>query len=123
MTLEAKIRSAALAYTPLSSLLGTSPFRFYDTQLVQGTLFPAIAFQEVGGSPTYAFTGRLPTGYSRYQFTIWDTDAERGRAVEAALLSFFDQLNLQGIPGLSLYPCRVVSQKAGMFTDPQPPQF
>lgn len=82
---------------------------------------PAVAVQQVGGSPTYALAGRLPTGFTRVQFTVWDTDPERGRAVESAILSFLDQLNLIGIPGLAQYPCMVVSQREGMFTTPQPP--
>jgi hypothetical protein len=122
-TLETKLRTAALLYPPLTALLGTSPFRWYDAQLREGSLFPAVTVLTISGAATYAFTGRLPTWWSRVQFTIWDTDPERGRSVEVALMNFVDQLNVIGIPGLAQYPCGVVLRRTGFFPEPSPPQY
>jgi hypothetical protein len=121
-SLETKLRTQASAYAPLTALLG-NPFRWYDSQLLQGSLYPAIVVMQVSGSPTYVQTGRLPTGFTRIQFTIWDTDSERARRVEAALESFLDQFNAIGIPGLVQYPNEIVLQRAGYFAEPAPALF
>lgn len=122
-TLELKLRTAASAYAPLNSLLGTSPFRWFEIQLPAGTLLPAVTVQMTSGSPTYVNTGRLATGFSRMQFTIWDLSAEGARAVENALLRFLDQFNAIGISGLVHYPNQVVLQRQGYYPTPAPPQF
>lgn len=126
-TLEARIRAAAIADATLLSYLGdgNSPpyFRWFDTQLPEGSAYPSLVVQLIGGSETYVSTGRLPTGFSRMQFTIWDTDPEEGRAIEAALLSFLDSLNLVGITGLPQYPNYVVLKRQGMEPQSEPPLF
>ena len=122
-TLEVKLRTQASVYAPLTALLGTAPFRWYDTQEVQGSVLPAVTVLQVSGNPLYAAAGRLSTGFSRVQFTIWDTDAERGRAVESALLTFLDQFNGVGISGLVQYPSQVLLQRTGFFAEPSPPRW
>lgn len=122
-SLEAMLRTQALAFPGLTALLGTNPFRWYDTQLRQGTAFPAVTVQLVSGNETYAFNGRLATGWSRMQFTIWDSDPERARNVEAQLTAFLDVFNGTGIQGLSEYPNSIVMRRQTLFSETQPPLF
>lgn len=129
-SLEVKLRTSALAYPDLATLLTNSPaiprfpdFRWYDTQLLQGTVFPAIVVQLIAGSQMYGFARRLSTGFSRMQFTVWDTDPERARTIEATLYAFLDQFSAYGLPGLSQYSNNVVLTRQGMYPQSQPPQF
>jgi len=122
-TLEVKLRTTASAFAPLIALLGTSPFRWYDTQLVQGSVFPAIVALLVSDPKSYYLGGRMNTSFARVQFTIWDTDAERGRSVEAALYDFLDVFNASGAPADRAKPNYVVGARGGMYPQTQPPQF
>ncbi len=123
MTLEADLRTQAAAFPGLTTLLGTNPFRWFDTQLPQGADMPAVVVQLVAGSKTYTLAGRLPTGFSRVQFTIWDTDAQRSRDVETQLANFLDVFNGTGIPGLVQYPNSIVLQRQALFAETQPPKY
>lgn len=122
-SIEVKLRTAAALYVPLSALLGTSPFRYYDTQLVQGSAFPAIVAQVISDPKDYYMGGRMNTSFVRVQFTIWDTDAERGRSVESALYGFFDVFNACNAPAGAAKPNYVVMARGGMYPQTQPPQF
>ena len=126
-TLEVKLRTQASTNAGLVALLGDGPeFRWYDVQVKQGTDFPAVAVQLIAGNNTYATTGRLPTGWSRYQFTIWDPDSERCRQTESALISFLDTFNACMFPGAvqpPAYPNLVVLQRQGFVPTPTPPKF
>ena len=124
-SLKARIRTAAAAYPGLAALLGTAPFRWYDNTLIQGSALPAVVVQVISGSPTYVVTGRLHTGWSRIQFSIWGSGSNSSNAtdVETQLLAFLDQLNLIGIPGLAQYPCQVVLQRDLLYPKTQPPLF
>jgi len=97
----------------------------YDEQLAQGSTLPAVVVQIISESPTYVTTGRLHTGWSRIQFTIWgsrfqffERDGRRNQ-----LLAFLDQLNLIGIPGLAQYPCQVSCNGMHFYPKTQPPIF
>ncbi len=119
-----RIRAAAIATPALTALLGTNPFRWYDRQLYQGSAFPAVVVQAISDPRMYAIVGRLPTSFSRYQFTIWATNNAAGMTslalVEAALVEFFETLNLVGISGLCSYSNTVVNARDGFFPTPQP---
>ncbi len=119
-----RIRSAAIATPALTALLGTNPFRWYPIQLAQGSAFPAVVAQVVSGNKTYSVNARLVTGNSRVQFTVWSVNTGAGFAslasVEAALSTFFDSLNLTGIPGLTQYPNFVVAARDGFFAQTEP---
>ncbi len=122
-----RIRTAAIATPSLTAILGTNPFRWYDPQLAQGSVFPAITAQVVSDPASYVFTGRLPTSWSRYQFTLSATNTTNSQtgipalvALEAAFLTFLDSLNLLGIPGLVQYPNLVVAARDGFKAGPQP---
>ena len=121
--LEEKLRTKAAAYADLAALLGSSPFRWYDTQLTQGTQFPAVVVTLVASSDTYVSNGRMPTGFSRMQFTIWANDPVTARQVDDALTCFLNQANLVGINGLSIYSNQVVLTRAGMYPNTQPPKY
>lgn len=123
-SLESRIRTAAAATPFLAALLGTSPFRFYDTRLNQGTAFPAVVMQLVSSNDQYVWSGRMPTGYSRYQFAIWDTDADRGRQVDAAITAFFTTFNGPGTQaGACWYGSQILNRRSTMFPNPEPPLF
>lgn len=121
------LRTAAAAYPALSALLGTNPFRFYDTQLVQGSAYPAIVTYQVSDVKDYSVTARLVTGWTRVQFTIWGGQADPGQAaaeqVLQALLPFLDQFNGTGIPNQIIYPNNVVNVRRGLFAETDPPIF
>src|SRR6185436_3862607 len=132
-SLAERIRTAALNYSvtagspavtmyPLRDLLGAgSPlvFRWFDTTLVQKAAYPAVVMQEVSNPPTYIFCSRLNTSFSRWQFTIWGGQFSAGVTsadqVSAVLMPFFDQLNLVGISGLSIYNNIVLSNRRAVF--------
>jgi hypothetical protein len=130
-SLEVKLRTAALAYPDLVALLTNSPskpgfpdFRWYNIQLIQGSAFPAVVVQLVSSGQSYSNYQRLSTSFSRIQFTIWDTDSDRGRQVENVLYQFLDQFNPAGLnSNLTNYPNSIVLTRAGMYPTPNPPQF
>jgi hypothetical protein len=122
--LKDKIRAAAIATPAFTALLGTSPFRWYDIQLNQGSQFPAVVVQIISGAPAYVMAGRLQCSTTRVQFTLWGQNNATGVAflasLESALLTFLDQLNLIGIAGLVQYPNLVVGSRDGFVAIPQP---
>jgi hypothetical protein len=130
-SLEVKLRTAALAYPDLVALLTNVPsvpqfpdFRWYSIQLLQGTKFPAVVVQLVSGGQSYSNYQRLSTSFNRVQFTIWDTDSDRGRQVEQVLYSFLDVFNPAGLRSdLTGAPNFVILTRAGMYPTPNPPQF
>lgn len=122
--LKDRIRSAAIATPALTALLGTNPFRWYDIQLVQGSALPAVVVQIISGAPVYVVAGRLSNSSTRVQFTLWGVNTAAGMAslasLESALVTFFDSLNLVGIPGLAQYQNMVVGARDGFIAIPQP---
>ncbi len=132
-SLAERIRTAALNYSvtagspaittfPLRALLGSgSPviFRWFDTTLAQKAAYPSVVMQEVSNAPSYVYCTRLNTSFSRFQFTIWGGQFSGGVTaadqVSDVLLSFFDQLNLVGISGLSQYNNIVLSNRRAVF--------
>lgn len=123
-TLEAKLRAAASADTDLAALLGTSPFRWFDTQLdLASKVFPAVVVQLVSSSDVYAFNRRLPGGFNRVQFTIWGDSGQQARQVEGELVCFLNQFNAIGIPNLQLYPNLVLNRRSALYVDTSPPKY
>lgn len=123
--LKDRIRSAAILTPALTALLGTNPFRWYDTQLRQGSLFPAVVVQFISTpGNSYSLTGRMQNSQTRVQYTIWGQNTSTGvaqvAAVEDALATFWDSLNLIGIPGLVQYPNYIVAARDGFVAAPQP---
>ena len=122
-TLEVKLRTVAAADSALTALLGTSPFRWYDTQLDQGSAMPAVVVLRVTYPRNYALNARMTTGQARMQFTIWGATGEQARSVEAALLTFLDGFDAIGKANLSQYPNRVVMSRAGLYAQTQPARY
>ncbi len=119
-----RIRSAAIATPALTALLGTNPFRWYPIQKEQGCAFPCVVAQVVSGNKTYSVNARLVTGNSRVQFTVWSVNTGSGFTtltnVLAAMTTFFDTLNLTGIPGLTQYPNFIISDRDGFYAQTEP---
>lgn len=122
MSLESTIITQAAAYAPLAALLGT-PFRMYEQRLPPGSLFPAVVFFLVAGSDDYVLNRRLPTGFSRYQFTIYADLPTTARAVDDALTCFMNVFNGIGIPNLPQYPNQIVLRRASDIPRPDPPKY
>lgn len=122
-TIEAKLRTAAAAFPALTVYIGTSPMRWYDTQLDQGSEYPAVTVRQISNPKMYSYSARMGLSQYRIQFTVWDTDAERGRSVQAEIEAMLDTFNAIGQPGLSQYPCRVVNALGGMYPQSEPPVF
>jgi hypothetical protein len=122
-TLEVKVRTGAAAYAPLTALLGSSPFRWFDTQLPQGATFPAVVAQLISNPQNYYMGGQMDTSFARLQLTVWDTDAERARAVEAAISSFLQQFTASGAPAGRAKPNYIMNTRQSMYPQTQPPQF
>jgi hypothetical protein len=122
--LKDKMRAAAASYSPLTTILGASPMRWWNVQLRQGATFPAVVVQIISDAPTYAFRGPLPTSFVRVQFTCWDTDPERLETLDKAIQGFIAQYNGAGLganaPSQSNY---VMNRLDGMFPQTQPPQY
>ncbi len=128
-----RIRTAALNYSalagsplvtayPLRDLLGSgSPliFRWYDSQLIQGSKFPAVSAFVVSNPPTYCFTGRTAQNFGRIQFVIWGGQGAAGAAsaqsVADAMYPFFDQLALYGVTGLVQYSNIIMLDREAVF--------
>jgi hypothetical protein len=118
--LKQKLRAAAAGNSGLTGLLGTSPFRWYNLQLLQGSAFPAMVVQIISTIPKYGYTMRAQNPVqNRVQFTIWGGAAEAGdqaaHNVEAALKTFLDGFNAIGISNLALYPNHITLERDGFF--------
>jgi hypothetical protein len=122
-SLEDKLLAQAQVFDPLTSLLVASPFPWYDNQLQQGSPYPAVVVQLISNPQVYVLTGRLATSEARVQFTIWDTDPERARAVEQALFQFLGQFNAVGPSNLPSYPAEVVGVRQNVYPQPTPKRF
>jgi hypothetical protein len=128
--LKARIRNAALADASLLTLLGTaSPasLRWYDTQLPQGSSFPAMVVQVISNPKVYTNAGRLRTSFARVQFTAWADQTSGGATalglIEQAMQTFLDGLDLVGIPGLVQYSNQIVGKRDGFYAQTQPAKF
>jgi len=93
-TIEQKIITAASANAGLQNLLGTNPFRMYDTQEVVGSPFPTTTLMTVSDTKSYTAEGRNNLARYRVQFTIWGgqfaAGAAQAAAVRDALMAFLD---------------------------------
>jgi len=115
-----KLRTAAVADTGLSALLGTAPFRWYNVQLLQGSALPAIVVQIISTVPKHGYTLRAQNPVeNRVQFTIWggqgDAGCQSAYDVEAALKMFLDSFDAIGISNLARYPNYITLERDGFF--------
>jgi len=109
-TLLAKLRTAASADATLSSLLGSSPFRWYDQQLAQGTAFPAVTAEITTRVRQYSVNSLLLTAQYRVTFKVFDPDPQQSRAVALAIEQFLTGFNAysSAAPAGQLQPNQVV---------------
>ena len=124
-SLKAKLFAAALLNPSLVYLLGGgSPLvlRWFDQQLSQYSTFPAVVVQQISDPQMYATSGRLPTSWARMQFTVYGsgTDSQNADAIVAALASFLDTFNGDGITGRSQSPNYVVGDRDMGVAQTQP---
>lgn len=97
--LKAKLFTAASANAGLQALLGSGPFRWFDTQLPQNASFPSVVVFQVSNPKTYNVIGPMATSFARMQFTIYGTgnDSTNADAVAEALFSFLTGFNAAGL--------------------------
>lgn len=99
-SLEAKLQTALQATTAITSLLASradGKAAIYEMQENPGTTFPAITFMLISAVQQYSASQRMVNTPNRVQFTIWDSNPERARLVEAALITFFDSFNAYNV--------------------------
>jgi hypothetical protein len=121
-SIEAKLRIAASADATLPSLLGTTPFRWYDTQLVEGSAYPAMVCLRVSDVPTYVNQGQNPMELVRIQITIWEGQtAETTDALINALENFLATFSATSVIGYASN--RIVNKRRGFFAQTQPGIF
>jgi hypothetical protein len=126
---EDALRTAAAAYTPLSSLLGydgsnPNTFRWYDTRLMQKTPFPALVLTLISAPQSTTFEHNLATGYWRFQFEIWDYDPDNAYTVQTQLEAFIGQFNGYGLAGLLVNNAsQILNRRKMMYADTQPSQY
>lgn len=118
MTAEAKLRTLAAANGTLQGFLGTSPFRWWDTQRVQGQSFPDVTMWRVSTAIDYRMTTPGNNiNNPRFQLDVRDPDFEHGRAVTAAVVTFLNTLNLAVAGGTvtgKQAPCFVLNIRQGL---------
>lgn len=116
-SIKAKLFAGASSYAPLTALLTASVFQWGDQQLSQNfnlKTHGAVVVQQISNPQSYTVAGRLPTSFSRVQFTIYGigNDSQNADAIADALISFLDQWDGgSGIPGLSQYSNLVVGDR------------
>ena len=119
--IEVKFRTAAAANAGLTALLGTSPFRWYDTQLVPGTAFPAMVCYRVSAVPLYVNVGQNPLELIRVQITIWEgPEPDTANSLIDALQNFLANFSATTV---AFSQNRIVNKRRGLYTDTQPGIF
>ena len=120
--LEVKLFSAASADSALTALLGSSPFRWYNVQLTEGSAYPAITVHRISGAPLYAADGRNTLALYRMQVTIWEGQTpDTSDSVLSALRSFLDSFSATGVP--SQTENRIVNVMRALYAETQPAIF
>ena len=127
MTCEAKLRTLAAANATLQGIFGTSPFRWFDTQLPQGQAYPSAVVWRVSTVTDY----RMDSGYSPYtqprlQIDIRHPDPEQARAAAAAVIDFGKTVNLAVTggavtPAAKQAPFFVLNQRTSLDFQLAPP--
>lgn len=120
-----RLRAAAFADATLQGLLGAplNHFRWYNRQLVQGSVLPAVVVRQISGSDSYVDAGRLPTSFSRYQLTIWAENQASATAVDVAITDWVGSFNSSGLPNLSSYPNYILLRREGIFAPTDPGKY
>lgn len=120
MTCEAKLRTLANADATLQGIFGTSPFRWFDSQLPQGQNYPSAVVLRV--STAFSSTqdgGIIKITQPRLQIDIRHPDPEQARAAASAVIDFLNTLDLAVsggavTPAAKQAPCFVLNQRASL---------
>ncbi|HET9304872.1 MAG TPA: hypothetical protein VFO46_02485 [Candidatus Sulfotelmatobacter sp.] len=122
--IEDKLRTAAMNYTPLTALLGSGAnnFRWYETQLLEGSAFPAVVVTLVSNVRDYALDRRMATSFTRLQIVVWDPNPEEASTVEQTIVQFLDQFSAYG-PIAGQAANFVLNSRATIYPDTQPPIY
>lgn len=132
MSVETQIRSALLASTALSALIGN---RLYAVTIDQGTAFPCAAMQRISTQRIYSHDQLAnprwgKNGWARFQFTIFGdgaSGAEQARTVAEALINALKTFNQGADPAcpevLTGAPNFVVNQWESVQPNTTPPKF
>ncbi len=126
MTLEVKVRTAAAANPTLQGFLGTSPFRWFDTQLDENvTTFPQVTAQRISTVPYNSMVDPIGNlSRNRFQIRANANDASGGetsRALAEAIKTFMRTFSAtQG----TQYANALLSQQSSIEKpEAQPPYF
>ena len=120
--LVVKLRQAAVTNAGLTSVLGSAPFRWYNTQLYEGSAYPAITANQISSVPVYSVTGRNPLARARVQFTIWEGQTpDDTNSVLDALRAFLDSFSAVGNP--TQFANQINSELDRLYPATQPPIF
>lgn len=98
-SIEAKLFAAASADPTLQGLLGSNPFRWFNTQLAKGTeqpFFPpplSVTIMVISDVPLYANVVRNMNSKARVQFTLWEgPQPDTSDTLLNAIRNFLDNL-------------------------------
>lgn len=140
-TAEVKLYELAAANPTLQGIFGTSPFRWYDTQIPQGIITPgstaaawaqkpALRILRVSTIFAYEMAGLNPLNQPRFQIDILHPLAETARAAAAAVRDWLGTVDLAGTYQFGSptttppqFPCFVVSQRGGLAYEFEPPVY
>lgn len=130
MTAEVKLRTLAAADASLQAIFGTSPFRWWDSQLVQGSAFPSCVVRRISTVRMYQLEGLNQMSQPRFQFDIRHPDPETARAAAKAVIAWLSTIDLAsnaqfGSPQTTppQFPCYLLNERTGMDYQLQPPIF
>ncbi len=124
---EVRLRTQAAANAALQADLGTTPFRWFNTQLDQKSLQPnqtCVRLTRVSTTRDSNLGGQSAVGnlsLLRFQIDVLDFDSETARLVANDVIEFMKSVSLCQASGAATQnPCFFVSQSQGMFTPPNP---
>ena len=120
-----RLRSAALAYTPLTALIGQN---WFDNQLPQEANIPAIVAQQISVRRLYNLGNRPTRGWWRFQLTVWggqfSAGAELRGQIRDVLIDFITTtLNLYGIPSLPAFSNYIDGDRDALFVQTNGPVY
>jgi hypothetical protein len=121
LPIEVKLFAAASAFPALQAVLGSSPFRWYNVQLTEGSAYPAIVILKVSGPKLASYGGINSTSRYRIQFTIWEGPTpDVTDSTLSALRAFLAQFSGTAITG-NYSP--VVNELRRLYAETQPPIY
>jgi len=84
-SIEESLVALVTATPTITTLLGTSPVRFYPLRKPQGAALPVVAYQRISTVRYSSHGGYSSLATSRIQLTVWAASYGSGKAVSDAL--------------------------------------